>query len=112
MAVVTTAKGADFELIHEKRQIRRFMDFVLAREDYERAKPHPEPYLTGLRRFGAGPDEALAVEDSSRGLSSAVAAGIECAVVKNDFTEAQDFSRARYRIGDLGELKDIVLGDT
>ena len=34
MAIVTTCKRADFEIIHEQRQIRRFMDFVLAREDY------------------------------------------------------------------------------
>lgn len=39
MAVVTTAKRTDFELIHETRQIRQFMDFVLVREDYEFAKP-------------------------------------------------------------------------
>ncbi len=108
MAIVTTAKRADFEIIHEKRQIRRFMDFVLVREDYERAKPHPEPYLTGLKRFGAAAEEALVVEDSSRGLSSAVAAGIDCAVVYNDFTKAQDFSAASYRIQALSELKDIV----
>ena len=88
MAIVTTAKRADFDLIHEKRQIRQFMDFVLVREDYEHAKPHPEPYLTGLKRFGATKEETLVVEDSSRGLSSAVAAGIDCAVVHNDFTRA------------------------
>ena len=41
MAIVTTAKRADFDLIHEKRQIRQFMDFVLVREDYQHAKPHP-----------------------------------------------------------------------
>jgi hypothetical protein len=29
MAIVTTAKRADFEIIHEKRHIRKFMDFVL-----------------------------------------------------------------------------------
>ena len=51
MAIVTTAKRVDFELIHEKRQIRQFMDFVLVRDDYERAKPHPEPYQTALKRF-------------------------------------------------------------
>ena len=109
MAIVTTAKRVDFEIIHEKRQIRQFMDFVLVREDYELAKPHPEPYLTGLKRFGATKDETLVVEDSSRGLNSAVAAGIDCVVVDNDFTRAQDFSPARYRINTLGELKDIIL---
>ncbi|MEU4625700.1 HAD family phosphatase [Actinoplanes sp. NPDC023801] len=108
MAIVTTAKRADFDLIHEKRRIRRFMEFVLDREDYEHAKPHPEPYLTGLKRFGATPAETLVVEDSSRGLSSAVAAGIDCAVVHNDFTASQDFSRATCRIKTLAELTDII----
>jgi HAD superfamily hydrolase (TIGR01509 family) len=112
MAIVTTARRADFELIHEKRHIRQFMDFVLVREDYQLAKPHPEPYLTGLRRFGATPAETVVVEDSSRGLSSAVAAGIDCVVVRNDFTQRQDFSRASHRIETLMELKDIVLDGT
>jgi HAD superfamily hydrolase (TIGR01509 family) len=108
MAIVTTAKRADFELIHERRQIRQFMDFFLVREDYELAKPHPEPYLTGLKRFGATKDETLVIEDSSRGLNSAVAAGIDCVVVDNDFTRTQDLSQARYRINTLSELKDVI----
>ena len=109
MAIVTTARRVDFDVIHEGRHIRRFMEFVLTREDYRLAKPHPEPYLTALKRFGATRQETLVVEDSSRGLSSAVAAGIDCAVVHNDFTQSQDFSRASYRIDTLSELKDIIL---
>ncbi|MEV4619110.1 HAD-IA family hydrolase [Asanoa sp. NPDC049573] len=112
MAIVTTAKRADFDLIHEKRTIRQFMDFVLVREDYQFAKPHPEPYLTGLKRLGASREETLVVEDSARGLNSAVAAGIDCAIVHNEFTKAQDFSRARYRIETLNELKGIILDMT
>jgi len=109
MAIVTTSKRADFDIIHEGRQIRQFMDFVLVREDYERPKPHPEPYLTGLKRFGATRHEALVVEDSSRGLKSAVAAGIDCVIVHNEFTKSQDFSEASYRINKLIELKDVIL---
>ncbi|WP_344473101.1 HAD-IA family hydrolase [Glycomyces algeriensis] len=111
MAIVTTAKRADFDLIHEHRSIRSFMEFVLVRDDYERSKPHPEPYLTGLRRFGATKEAALVVEDSARGLQSAVAAGIDCAVVHNDFTKDQDFAQARHRIATLAELRDLVLAD-
>jgi HAD superfamily hydrolase (TIGR01509 family) len=109
MAIVTTAKRADFEVIHEHRQITRYVDFVLAREDYRLAKPHPEPYLTALQRFGSAPAAALVVEDSARGLRSAVAAGIDCAVVHNDFTHDQDFSLATHRIRSLRELKNILL---
>ena len=109
MGIVTTSKRADFDLIHEKGEIRQFMDFVLVREDYEHAKPHPEPYLTGLKLFGAVREQALVVEDSARGLKSAVAAGIDCAIVHNDFTQASDFSTASHRLNSLRELKDIVL---
>ena len=56
MAIVTTSKRRDFELIHRERPIIRYMDFVLTIEDYSRAKPDPEPYLTALKRFRARPD--------------------------------------------------------
>ena len=111
MAIVTTAKRKDFAIIHEKRHVTQFMDFVLVREDYKLTKPHPEPYLIGLERLGATKKETLVVEDSSRGLNSAVAAGIDCVIVYNDFTKAQDFSQASYRIETLIELKDIILNE-
>ncbi|MFF3963996.1 HAD family hydrolase [Streptomyces griseorubiginosus] len=108
MAIVTTAKRADFDVIHEKRQIMQFMEFAIVREDYERAKPHPGPYLAGLKRFGAAREETLVVEDSARGLAAAVAARIDCAVVHNEFTKNSDFSPASYRIDSLSELKGIL----
>lgn len=108
MAIVTTAKRADFDIIHEKRQIMQFMEFAIVREDYELAKPHPGPYLAGLKRFGAAREETLVVEDSARGLAAAVAARIDCAVVHNEFTKNSDFSPASYRIDSLSELKGIL----
>jgi HAD superfamily hydrolase (TIGR01509 family) len=112
MAIVTTSKRKDFELIHQGRPIRQYMDFVLVRDDYTRAKPDPEPYLIAVKRFGAAKEETLVVEDSSRGLRSAVAAGIDCAIVYNEFTKSHDFSQAHYRIQTLAELKDIILGSS
>ena len=94
MAIVTTSKQKDFDLIHKNRSIARFMDFILTREDYHVAKPDPEPYLTALHRFGATPEEAVVIEDSGRGLKSAVSAGIDCIVIKNEFTSSHDFSHA------------------
>jgi len=112
MAIVTTSKRADFELIHEKRSLTRFMDFVLVREDYEFSKPHPEPYLLGLEHFNATKSETIVVEDSLRGLNSAIAAGIDCVVVHNAFTKSSEFPGARFRIEKLGELKNLILSAT
>ncbi|GAB1267269.1 HAD family phosphatase [Aurantivibrio infirmus] len=108
MAIVTTSKRVDFELIHDNRDIVQYMDFVLTLEDYENAKPHPEPYLKALEKFSVLKNEALVVEDSARGLRSAIAAGIDCAVVDNEFTKTHDFTGARYRIRNLSELFTIL----
>ena len=73
-----------------------------------RAKPHADPYLAGMKKFNALKDECLVIEDSQRGLSSAVNAGIECAVVENAFTATHDFSSATYRIKKLQELPALL----
>ena len=109
MAIITTSKRADFALIHENRSILDYMEFYLAREDYEQAKPHPEPYLRGLERFGATADETVVVEDSARGLMSAVAAGIDCIVVANEFTASHDLSGATAKIAAFRELPSAIV---
>jgi HAD superfamily hydrolase (TIGR01509 family) len=109
MAIVTTSKRKDFELIHKTRSIVGFMDFVLTVEDYHSAKPHPEPYLTALKRYGAEPAEAVVIEDSGRGLRSAVAAGIDCIIIENEFTSSHDFSNAARVLKSISELPNLFL---
>ena len=108
MAIVTTAKREDFNLIHRARSITKHMAFVLASGDYPRAKPHPDPYLAALERFGVSRHEAVVVEDSERGLRAAVAAGIDCVVVKNQFVKGQDLSAATHHIDSLALLPGLL----
>ena len=108
MAVVTTARREDFELIHRSRDLVGFFRFVLTVEDYPRAKPYPDPYLAGLERFGASPDQAVAVEDSARGLHSTLAAGLDCIVVRNPFTASQDFSDAWRVVDSIRRVPEIL----
>jgi len=112
MGIVTTSKRTDFALIHEKRFILDYMEFHLTVEDYERAKPHPEPYLRGLQRFGATAAETVVIEDSARGLKSAIAAGIDCIVVANEFTAAHDLSKATAKVATFRELPSAIKGLT
>jgi len=110
MGIVTTAKRSDFELIHADRNITDYMEFVLTVEDYARAKPFPDPYLAGLQRFGAEPGEVVVVEDSARGLRSAIAAEIDCLIVRNQFTSSHDFSGARLMVDEFEELPAAIRG--
>ena len=109
MAIVTTCKRRDFELIHRNPDLLQFMQFVLVREDYVESKPHPEPYLTALHKFSATPQQALVIEDSERGLRAARAAGIDCAVVDYHFTRSHDFSAAQYRLHRLAQLPQLLV---
>ena len=109
MAIVTTCRRDDFELIHSNLDLLQFMQFVLTREDYAESKPHPEPYLTALQKFSATSSQALVVEDSERGLRAAQAAAIDCAVVDYHFTRGHDFSAAQYRLQTLTELLQLLV---
>ena len=108
MAIVTTSRRVDFEIIHKNSGITEFMEFVLCEEDYNKAKPNPEPYLTALNKFGAKKDETIIIEDSQRGLTSAYRAKIDCVMVYNEFTKTQDFTNAKAQIDKLKDLIDYL----
>jgi len=108
MGIVTTSRRVDFDLVHQKREIVSYMDFTLCVEEYPRAKPYPDPYLEGMKKFNALKEECLVIEDSQRGLTSAVNAGIECVVVQNEFTATHDFSKASYKIDSLKKLESLL----
>lgn len=50
-------------------------DVVVAGDDVEHAKPHPEPYLSAAAQLGVDIEQCVALEDSEPGVASAVAAG-------------------------------------
>lgn len=57
--------------------IERFRS-VITVDDIENGKPHPEPYLKGLKQVGFLPGEVLAVENAPLGIHSAKSAGLRC----------------------------------
>ncbi|WP_314457264.1 HAD family phosphatase [uncultured Microbacterium sp.] len=50
-------------------------DVVIAGDDVERPKPHPDPYLQAAAALGVDIRDTVAIEDSPNGLRSAVASG-------------------------------------
>lgn len=51
-------------------------DHMVTAFDVRYGKPHPEPYLMGLKKAGVAADEAVVVENAPIGVQAAVAAGI------------------------------------
>ena len=73
--------------------IRRRFDAVVARGDYERGKPDPEPFLTAAAALGIAPRDCLALEDSANGVTAASGAGMMTIMVP-DLIEPTDALRA------------------
>lgn len=55
--------------------IHSYIDLQMGRHQTNLTKPHPEPYLEGMRRLNTTPSKTLIFEDSPTGLESAVASG-------------------------------------
>lgn len=76
MAAVTNAPRANADLILDGLGIRHRFKAIVIGAELPHGKPHPLPYLEGLRLLGARPELSVAFEDSRTGIASATAAGL------------------------------------
>jgi HAD superfamily hydrolase (TIGR01509 family) len=69
-------------------------DAVVTRDDVDKAKPDPEPYLLGALQLRVNPNACAVLEDAPNGVASAKAAGMTVVAVPSDFTRELDLSQA------------------
>lgn len=87
-AAVTNAPRANAEMILSAIGVRERFKIVVVSEELAAGKPHPLPYLEGLRLLGARAEASLAFEDSRAGITSATAAGIATIAVLSSLAPA------------------------
>ncbi len=88
MAAVTNAPRANAEMILDGLGItHRFKALVIGAE-LAHGKPHPLPYLEGLRRLGADAAVSVGFEDSRAGIASATAAGLATIGLRTSLDDA------------------------
>lgn len=94
VAVVT---GQHWPAVH--RPLRELLgdgavEVLVTGDEVSRAKPDPEVYQHALWQLGVRAVDAMAVEDSARGLGAALAAGLTTVVVTTEDSPADDFTGA------------------
>lgn len=108
--IVTSSRREHFDIIHGLSGMLDHVDFAVVREDYPRAKPHPDGYLAGIARAGLSARDCIAVEDSPRGIAAAREAGLECVFFTPGGVGAdRDVGEVFARAGSAEEL-EVVLG--
>lgn len=56
-------------------------DIIVSALDVSHGKPHPEPYLQGMKKAGSTPDTTIVIENAPLGVKAAKAAGCYCIAV-------------------------------
>lgn len=88
MTAVTNAPRLNAEMMLSGLAIsHRFRALVIG-DELAHGKPHPLPYVEGLRAVGASPAGSLAFEDSRSGIQSAVAAGLSTIGLQTSLSHA------------------------
>lgn len=83
LALVTTSRRHYINLLLEKLNLYELFDLIIAREDVKNLKPNSEAYLKTLKLLSLEASNCLAIEDSKRGIDSAINAGITTIKVEN-----------------------------
>ncbi|WP_049723189.1 HAD family hydrolase [Gilvimarinus polysaccharolyticus] len=105
MAIATGATAYEVQPTLDHYAFGRHFSIVAARDDVANAKPAPDVYLLALKRMGISANTCIALEDSPTGLHSALAAGLDCIVVQNDYSRGLDFSGATVILDSMQEAQ-------
>lgn len=73
-AIVTMSYRGQAQLVADGAPAGTFGHLVTG-DEVTHGKPHPEPYLVAAGLFGVRPEDCVAIEDSSPGITSALASG-------------------------------------
>ena len=80
--LITGASVLSVSIILKQHQLTSLIEGVVVGEDAARGKPHPDPYLLALENFALKAADSLAIEDGLNGARSALAAGLDCVLVR------------------------------
>lgn len=83
VALASSAPRRMIDAVLAATALAPFFAEVVSSEEVTRGKPSPDVYLEAARRLERDPRRCLAVEDSSNGIKSAVAAGLAVIALPN-----------------------------
>jgi phosphoglycolate phosphatase len=89
MVAVTNAPCLNAEMLLAGLGIMHRFKAVVIGDELAHGKPHPMPYLEGLRAVNAAAGLSVAFEDSRSGVKSASAAGIATVGIRTSLSHAE-----------------------
>lgn len=95
------------ERVLNENGIRNLFETVVSGNQFKKSKPDPEIYLYTASCLGVKPEECLAVEDSTIGITAAHRAGMKIAAMIDE-RYGFDQSLADYRLSGVKDVLEVV----
>ncbi len=92
MAIGSAAIMINIDFILDNLDIRLYFDVIVSADDVQLSKPDPETYLKCAKQLRATHDECIVFEDSTKGVESALNAGMKC-IALTTLHEEQEFEK-------------------
>lgn len=84
--------GSTRESVVRSLEITRLLDkfqVLVCAGEYERPKPHPDPFLLAARKLNVAPEHCLVFEDTDLGIDAATAAGMQSVRIRQPWEREQ-----------------------
>lgn len=114
LALITSSRHENVIHLLKKYNIARYFDVVVASDDVEHRKPHPEPLEKALELLGGTKEKAVMIGDSDKDLGASLNAGIDSILFYPEehekFYELDELKNLEptYIIDDFREVLKIV----
>lgn len=83
LAVCSNSVRSTMDLMLEKANLAKYLEFYLSNQDVRHPKPHPEIYENAIKRLKLKPSECLIVEDNINGIKAAQQSGAHLLAVQD-----------------------------
>jgi beta-phosphoglucomutase len=109
LAIASGALGREIDIVLTAAELIRFFPIIVSADSGVRGKPSPDPYLLAVELLSSshGPriehSRTIAIEDSTKGIAAARAAGLRVIAVTNTLP-ALDLREAELVVSSLEEL--------
>ncbi|QER41737.1 HAD family phosphatase [Thermodesulfobacterium sp. TA1] len=107
LALVTSSHAEILDEVLPKN-FYTYFSVVLTGDRIKKRKPHPDPYLEALKAVNADFNQALVVENSPAGVTSAKGANLFCVAITTTLPE-HHLRLADLVVKDHTELKEVLL---
>lgn len=104
LALASNSVRITIDMMMEKSDLQKYLDFTLSNQDVVKSKPDPEIYQTAIKRFGLPPEECLIVEDNPNGVKAALASGAHLLKVETVYDVT--YQNIKNRINEIKEDKN------